>query len=402
MQVDEMAGSGTRVRKRGQRWAVAAFVVVTALYGAGFALSQLAGERFSLARMVVLALFAFPVVGVLVAYRRPGNRIAWLCLGVGLAWGLEQFFWGIALYGIANPQTVSNPELWAAIGDSFWVPGIFIIPTFILMLFPDGNLPSRRWRWLQWLTGFTLSVVFVVTLLQPAQTGYGRPSIANPLHPAGDVGDVIFFMFDSGLIFGLLMACVVASVVSVLVRHRRSSGIERKQLKWLTTAGAVAACVFLPSIFLEEVYGETLPLAAGLTFVLIPVAIGMAVTRYRLYEIDRIVSRTVSYVLVVGSLAVVYLGGFFLVSEVLPFEDDLGVAAATLSVAALFNPVRRRIRSAVDRRFNRSRFNTERVMDDFSGSLQGSVDSDALVEGWVSVVSETMQPSAVAVWIRPT
>jgi hypothetical protein len=187
----------------------------------------------------------------------------------------------------------------------------------------------------------------------------------------------------------------------LFVRLRRSTGVERQQLKWFLFA-ATSLALGLVSSFdnfnLPQAINDAI---SAVTLSALWVAIGVAIVRYRLFEIDRIVSRTVTYLLVVALLASVYLGGFLLVTELLPRANDLGTAGATLAVAGLFNPVRRRVQGAVDRRFNRSRYDTQKVMDEFSGTLQERVDSEGLVEGWLGVVSETMQPSAAAVWIKP-
>jgi hypothetical protein len=197
------------------------------------------------------------------------------------------------------------------------------------------------------------------------------------------------------------MVMAVPAIVALFVRLRRSTGVERQQLKWFLFAATSLALGLISSFDNFNLPQSLNDAISAVTLSALWVAIGVAIVRYRLFEIDRIVSRTVTYLLVVALLASVYLGGFLLVTELLPTASDLGTAAATLAVAGLFNPVRRRVQGAVDRRFNRSRYDTQKVMDEFSGSLQERVDSEGLVEGWLGVVSETMQPSAAAVWIKP-
>lgn len=379
-----------------RRWAVVCFVLITALYVVGFIVSRVAGDRITPATVVALSFYAFPLVGVVIAYRRPGNRIAWLCLVVGLAWGLDQTLWGLALSGLANPGTVPAPEILATVADPMWVPGIFTVCTFILLLFPDGTLPSPRWTWLLWLTSLVLPATYVVHIFQPETSSYGRPTIANPMAVFGTET----FETAQWVFMVLLLACVVGSVVALTMRFRVSSGVQRQQLKWLASAGLLVGLAWMPAVILEQYVGEALPILIGQFFVLIPLAIGFSVIRYRLYEIDRIISRTVSYGVVVAVLAGVFLGAVTVLSSFLPAESDLAIAGSTLSVAALFNPLRRRVQGWVDRRFNRSRYNAHRVADEFAGSLQHRVDPDEVLEGWVEAVEKTMQPAAVGAWVR--
>jgi hypothetical protein len=220
----------------------------------------------------------------------------------------------------------------------------------------------------------------------------GIPGVPNP-----EYGSL------SAITLGLLSSFAVISAVSFVVRFVRSRGVERLQLKWFTFA--VVSVVLV--VVAEEIVGDSAVLAGvvinflfGLSLLALPTAVGIAVLRYRLYEIDRIVSRTVSYVLVVGLLAVVYVGGFLLLTEVLPFQGDLGVAASTLAVFVLFNPVRGRIQSGVDHRFNRFRFDAEKVIEGFASSLRDRIDPADVVGEWVGVVSATMHPTMVGVWVR--
>jgi hypothetical protein len=193
----------------------------------------------------------------------------------------------------------------------------------------------------------------------------------------------------------------VASVAAFVVRFRTGSFEERHQLKWPLGAVALFGVVYgATAIGSSFTTGGLADLVFGLSLAGLPVAVAIAVLRYRLYEIDRIISRTVSYAAVVAFLALLFFGVVTALSSLLQAESDLAIAGSTLAVAALFNPVRRRVQVWVDRRFNRSRYDTQRVMDRFAGSLQDRVDSEGLVEGWVDVVSETMQPASVAVWVR--
>jgi hypothetical protein len=191
----------------------------------------------------------------------------------------------------------------------------------------------------------------------------------------------------------ILVLCILASAFSVVVRYRRAVGIERLQLKWMMAAGLVAALAYALLFFWDGFYIQ-------LVWTVIPVAIGLSMHRHRLYDIDRLISRTVAYALVVGLLAIVYAGTVFLLRERLPGRGNIAVAASTLAVAALFNPLRRRVQERVDRRFNRTRHDAWKVAETYTRGLSDQIDPDRIVNGWIGVISETVQPATVAVWVR--
>ncbi len=389
----------------GRGIATALFVVATAMYVAGVALVALAGEPFTLNELLLPVVYAFAVVGFLIARNRPGNAIAWICLGIGLVWGLEATLTGAVVYGLARPGSVPSPEALAAIGIPLWIPGIFGVGTFVFMFFPDGRLPSPRWRWLPWTAGTGIALTYLLTVLSEPETyGYGRPAIENPfatlLGPWLDAGGLLVDIVDISLFAGIFGA-IGASITALVVRYRRSRGIERQQLKWLVTAGSTAVVLQVISIFLVDYLGENVGLVAGMFFILIPISIGIAVLRYRLYDIDRLLSRTVSYALVVGSLAAVFGSVTIGLPQLLGLAGDspLLVAGATLVAAALFNPLRRRVQARVDRRFNRARYDAQQEIDRFAERLRGDLDLDDLTDEVVAVVGKTMQPSTASVWI---
>jgi hypothetical protein len=187
--------------------------------------------------------------------------------------------------------------------------------------------------------------------------------------------------------------------LSVVARFRQAGLVERQQIKWLLAATSILAVAYLAGAISDD-SSEAVWWAVSLGVAAIPISILFAVLRYRLYDIDRILSRTVSYVIVIGLLGAVYALGLTALTSVLDAESPLAVAASTLAVAALFNPLRRRVQAGVDRRFNRSRYDAQQVMDQFSGSLRQDVDPDTVVEGWVGVVSDTMHPTSISVWVR--
>jgi hypothetical protein len=202
---------------------------------------------------------------------------------------------------------------------------------------------------------------------------------------------------DAGFILGFVS--VIPATLSVVARFRRAGSIERQQIKWLLAATSLLAVAYVVGAMSDD-SNQAVWWVVSLAVAAIPIAILFAVLRYRLYDIDRILSRTVSYVVVIGLLAGVYLLGLTAMTNFLPSDSSLSVAASTLAVAALFNPLRRRVQAWVERRFNRSRYDAQQVMDEFSGSLRQDVDPEAVVGGWVDVVSETMHPTSISVWVR--
>lgn len=386
------------LRRRARRQSIRPAPLLILMVGAGCLGFILANSRFvELDSLLLISAVVFALVGAIILQRTDGNRVGWVVAATGLALFLAGF----------NAVLSGRGGLVAdAIGSAIWLSW-FVLVGFLMYWFPTGRPVTPRWRWLGWwgLALGLISLSYVVSDQLCLDEGQGGCEVwvDNPIGIAG-VPNPEYGEF-SGFGFAALLGFVLLAGVSLVVRFVRSRGIERLQLNWFVFAvvSIIVATVAQETIAdLAPVTVVVFDLLWGLSIVALPIAIGVSVLKYRLYEIDRIVSRTVTYLLVLGLLAAAYLGGFLLLTQVFPSDNDLVVAATTLGVAALFNPARNRIRRAVDRRFNRSRFNTQKVMDDFSGSLQGNVDSEGLVDGWLGVVSETMQPSTVAVWIRPT
>jgi hypothetical protein len=342
----------------------------------------------------------------MIVSRQPRNVIGWLLIIPGLSIPMTEL--GTIWLRNLDPAPVgADIWLWLVLWITSWGWVLLIFPVFHLLLtFPNGRLLSPRWRWVVWLEG-----AMVATMM--GLSGFGSElslmvedeivwSVANPIGLAAltteffDDGAVFESMWSISLVL-LTLTCLAA----VVIRCRKGSSEEREQLKWPLYAVGLFGLVYATSaigIGLEE--GGVPELLFGLSLAGIPVAVAIAVLRYRLYEIDRIISRTVSYVILVGLLGAVFFGVVTALSSVLQAESQLAVAGSTLAVAALFNPVRKRVQGLVDRRFNRSRYDAQRVMERFTGSLQGRVDSTGVVEGWVGVVAETMQPAWVGVWVR--
>ena len=331
---------------------------------------------------------AFASVGSYVGLRAPTNPVGWLIAISGLLMSLGAFCGAYAMAGLPGAE-------WAALVASLiWLPSIVALVVGVPLLFPDGRLVGPRWRWLLWTTlagwlFFWAGNAFEGVLLDE----YG---LVNPMELAVPTSLIQTFQALGPL---LLAVSVGGGVSSALIRFRNSRGVVRLQMKWFLTA----ACILIPAlIVMGWAYESGRPELAVAVFTVgalgIPISLGIAILRYRLYEIDRVISRTVTYATVVGLLA----GAVALVALTtgVQFQEPWVVAATTLGVAAVFNPVRKRVQFWVDRRFNRSHYDAEHLIEDFAGSLRSRVDPEGVVDGWVGVVSETMQPSTLSVWLR--
>ena len=358
-----------------------------------------------------LMVVTFALTGLLITRRQPRNTVGWLLLGISLVWGLTALADNYARYGLLlEPGSVPGPDVAAAISEGAWAPGIGLMGTFLILLYPDGHLPSPRWRPVAYLSAVTMALVFLVVDLAPGQLEESPvPTLPNPLavEPTSPAWPVLLATVPP-----LLPLCIVACTVALVQRFRHSVGVERQQLKWLTTAGAGVAALYLlvmTSTGLTQVMtGEApgwvsvLQSVTYLPFILLPLAIGIAILRHRLYDIDVVINRTLVYGSLTVTLAALYLGTVLVLQLVLSphtNESDLAVAGSTLAVAALFQPARRRIQAVVDRRFYRARYDSARTLEAFSEQLRHSVDLDALHTDLRRVVTVTMQPQHVSLWL---
>jgi hypothetical protein len=266
--------------------------------------------------------------------------------------------------------------------------------TFLLLLFPDGRLLTRRWRVVAWCAALGIAGFFVGDGIDPGQLD-DFPQLSNPYAVEGPVTDVML-----AVVMPLLLVGVVGSPVSLVLRHRRAGQVERQQIKWLAFAGAVAATVVVVGTAGYDLWGEDVANAAILTSVLgLPVATGMAILRHRLYDIDVVIRRTLIYGALSAMLAATYLALVLLIGLAVG-KSDLAIAASTLAVAALFRPARARVQAVVDRRFYRRRYDAARTLEAFGGRLRDELDLEALGADLRGVVQETVQPAHVALWLR--
>ena len=356
----------------------------------------------------------FPLVGALIASRRPRNAIGWILLAEGLLWmflGMTDYY---GLYGVARPGSVPFPVGVAGINNFMWVPAVGLLGTYVFLLFPDGRLPSRGWRPLAWLSGTVIMLVSIYVGLAPGPLQNLR-GIRNPF----GLEENPWLEVLGWIVLPLLPLCMLASVISLVMRYRRSRGEERQQIKWIAFAAAFVGllysiamvCAFIfPSgaWFLagSPLWLDLLGYTALISFTLVPIAVGFAVLRYRLYEIDIIINRTLVYGSLTISLVLVYVG--LVVSLQYVFraltggDSQLVIVVSTLVIAALFNPLRRRIQSFIDRRFYRSKYDARETLEAFSTRLRDETNLDHLSRDLVSVVEETVQPAHVSLWLTET
>ena len=292
----------------------------------------------------------------------------------------------------------------AARSVALYLPATLVIAVaalgFVLLLTPTGSLPSPRWRW--WARAAAAAPVVSVVAVMLARRNFDQPyqPTGNPLD-LSDLSGALLVIYQ--LAFAVTNLAVVVGAVSLVVRFRRARGGERQQLRWVALAAALASVGSLV-VVVASAMGTNAPLlgwVAGVYVAVLPVAIGAAIFRYRLYDLDRIISRTLAYALLTALLAGGYAAVVLGLGRLLPDSSSLAVAAATLAVAALFQPFRRRIQQTVDRRFNRRRHDAAQTIEAFSARLRDQLDLDTLEAELLSVVTQTMQPTRASIWLRP-
>ncbi len=343
---------------------------------------------------------AFPTVGAIIASRRPGNAVGWIFCAIGLCGGASIFFAQYGIYAlVTNPDSLPAGVIATWIATWVWLPSVTLTITFLLLLFPHGRLLSPRWRPVAWLAaavtmaGTALLAIVPWDLLNPgvpAQNPVGVESLGY----LGIAPPVPIFLIG--------IPTTLLSVASLVLRFRRSRGEERQQLKWFVYAGVlIVGALFVPLL----VPGAASSVLQLLVMPLLPVAVGVAIMRYRLYEIDLLINRTLVYGALTATLVLVYLISVVLLQLAFRIltgqESQLAIVASTLAIAALFNPLRRRVQAFVDRRFYRHKYDAAKTLQAFSAKLRDETDLDALRDDLVGVVRETMQPAHVSLWLRP-
>jgi hypothetical protein len=370
-----------------------AFVLVS--IAAGAALGPTSGIVF------LIAVVAFATVGVLIVSVRPRNAIGWLFLGTAVLWASGTFATDYAVYVYSGGHESPWATAAAWYGEWYWLPALSLVGIFNAFLFPTGRLPTRRWRPVFVLAVLAIAAFTIVAALDASLEPNDEVKVSNPLgiSSLGDVEEGVL----GGLLGSSLSGLALIAMVSLVLRFRRSRGEERQQIKWFAYAGVLLVLGWFALIFLEELAGGLGDSGYAVLMSLPPIAAGIAVLRYRLYDIDVVINRTLVYGSVTALLAGSYLGLVLLLQLAFsPLTEGNGVAVAlsTLAVAGLFRPARNRVQALVDRRFYRRRYDAQQTLEGFAARLREEVDLDALRAELTGVVAETMQPAHVSLWLK--
>jgi hypothetical protein len=391
------------VSRRGTWVAWSMLAIFVAGYAVGVPLS-VANGKIQQDSSLLLAFAAFMVVGAVIVAHRPGNAVGWIFSAIGLLTATGVVAAEYAAY-VFRTRAGSAPGmvLAAAYNAWWWYPTLALVLVFTPLLFPTGRLLSARWRPVAVAAAVGTATIIALSVLQPTFQDEDHP-IRNPIGIAGipdpEAGAL------GAVLFGLLLLCSVAAVLSVVLRFRRSQGVERQQLKWFTYAAALMGVFLLLTDYLFP-QNLVVELLYGLAVALVPVAAGIAVLRYRLYDIDRLVNRTLVYGALTALLGAVYAGAVLVLGQLFGGVEGgnpptWAVAGVTLAVAALFQPARHRTQAVVDRRFNRRKYDAAETIQAFSARLRDQIDLDTLAAELLAVVEQTMEPTRASLWLRPS
>ena len=374
--------------------------------------------RVSLSGLSLLV-FVVPsaLVGAVVASRQPRNPVGWFFVASATCWAVNEATGRYAVYGLViEPGSLPLAHLMAWPSTWMWEPAVLLIGLFLPLYFPDGRLLSVRWRpvvWLALLFSVGFGVIFGALFpgeLDELSPGIGGdvPGVVNPL--GIEALRLLNRVPQIDIILAvLLIVLVLCSVASLVVRFRRSSGEERQQMKWLTYAAAAyfATLLLVMSLPVDSAWYRAVDLLSNLVVAGLPVAVGVAILKYRLYDIDLIINRTLVYGSLTLMLALVYFGGVTMTQVVFTAltgqeeQPQLAIVVSTLVIAALFNPLRQRIQSFIDRRFYRRKYDAGKTLEAFSARLRDETDLEALSDDLVRVVRETIQPAHASLWLHP-
>jgi hypothetical protein len=358
------------------------------------ALAVLNNSDVTAAVIFPLALTVSAVVGGLVASRRPQNPVGWFFLGSAGCFALAEVAAGYASYGLPGAQAMAWLLSW------LWLPGVTLLLCFLPLYFPDGRLVSPRWRWVVRLALFFSVGGTIISALSPGEIQ--EEGIVNPL---GIEALRPVFELLSTLMFVVYFALLFASAASLVVRFRRSGSVERQQIKWLALAALAIPVWFLTNAPVQAAAPDVFIVVDALVVsALIPLAAGMAILRYRLYDIDLVINRALVYGALTAVLVAIYLVSVVvlrgLVFGFTGGSSQLVVVASTLTIATLFNPLRWRLQGFIDRLFYRRKYDAARTLETFGARLRNETDLDELNEDLVSVVHETLQPEHASLWLR--
>jgi hypothetical protein len=354
--------------------------------------------------ILLVAIIGAPLLGGLIASHRPRNPYGWLWCGLGLGaalWMFAQTYYTFAMTVGVGSLLARNLVLFVGAWVG-WVVVATLIPC-VLLLFPDGKLPSRRWRLLMWPI-VAAGAVFLISGLFASGLSPFAPTF-NPFAVGGVIGDVTTGIRDVGM--RVFLIAVIPAALSLVFRFHRAGGTERQQIKWLAYAAVLFGSIISIGVLgYEDLFSRTLStLHVAVGFAGLYIAVGVAILRHHLYAIDVVINRTLVYGSLTAVLAAVYLGGVLVLQYAFRAltgeESQFAVVASTLIIAALFIPLRRRIQSFIDRRFYRRKYDAAKTLEAFSAKLRDETDLDALRNDLVGVVRETMEPAHVSLWLRP-
>ncbi len=337
--------------------------------------------------------------GAVVATRVPSNPIGWIFLGMGAGLSLAFAASSWAEVGLGTDRgPLPGDDLAGWLGSWLFIPAVFGSLLFLLLLFPTGQLLSRRWKWIARALMGVLVLAFVGLAFKPGPVGPEGEQVPNPLAAPGGLGDAMEALHVvTNLLAPIGFACALTAMV---VRARRSRGVERQQVKLFTFAASIAAFGLAGSIVTQGLVADGMFLIGMLGLAALPIAAGLAILRYRLYDIDLVVRRTLVYGALSAALVGSYLGLVLLLQQVLSPQSDIAIAGSTLAVAALVRPARRRIQDVVDRRFFRSRHDAAHTLETFGARLRDEVELDTLSGDLRRTVRDAMQPAHVSLWLR--
>ena len=430
--VEARGGRQTTVPDGGLRWlAVGTWVATVALVvmalillaknGPAPSFGRIAaahGQRTVAATAGALCTLACATVGATVVWHRRRHVVGWLFCLVGLSLAIQAFAAFYATHTlVASPGSLRGGQMMGWVGTWISAPALLLIPLFCFLLFPDGRLPAPRWRLVAWLDALILAIATVGLAVRPGPLVV-LPSVPNPLGASGIVARLADGLLSAGAL--LLPLGVAASVGSLIVRLHRVRGAQRQQLKWFASAAALVAVIAIPVLPAQAVASAEWANAALVVLIIaiacLPVSAGIAILRYRLFDIDVLLNRALVYSTVTTMLGASYAGIVLGVGAVVTgggvggprggpgggSDSSLAVALATLTVAAMFQPARRRVQDVVDRRFNRRRYNAQRTVETFVAQLRQQTDLDALVTELLAVVDRTMEPTQASLWLGPS
>ena len=391
-------------------WVVVPLVVVLTLGQIYLSALNRAGDAPGAAGIVVSTLpdllaLGLLALGLLVAHRRPANPVGWIIAGTVVTVGLSDFVESYAVYALyTDPGSLPGGETMALVSSWIFIPALFAAPSMLFLLFPDGKLVSRRWIPVFWVVILTTCAAITTSIFQPVLNDPPFEGVVNPLGfapPQALLAPLSYIGWP-----GMAASFLVAAFAMIL-RLRRSHGVERQQLKWLAAAAAILPLGSVSGVVLYYLgYDSIAGFLAVFSIVPIFLAAGYAILRYRLYDIDLIINRTLVYGSLTATLVALYFGGVATTQALFRAltgqeqQPQLAVVVSTLVIAALFSPLRRRIQAFIDRRFYRKKYDAAKTLESFSAKLRDETDLEALNAELLSVIRETMQPEHLSVWLR--